>query len=146
MKKIFFTLVAFVLLSFTTSTVNEKIIKFVNDNMGKKVGTGQCWDLANAALNAAGAKWNSPYGFGTKLKYKTEPVLAGDIIHFKNVKFKHGNFYGAYPEHTAIIYKVIKKGEYQIAEQNNNNRLYVIVSDFNLAWKTVGTIDIYRPK
>lgn len=145
-KKIIFAFAILAQMAFATPTVNEKIIAFVNKNMGKKVGTGQCWDLASAALNEAGAKWNSPYEFGTKLNYTSAKVLPGDIIRFKNVKFKHGNFIGEYPEHTAIIYKVIKKGEWQIAEQNNNTRLYIVVSDFYLAWKTRGTVEIYRPK
>lgn len=146
MKTTTLALLIFLQLSFSVASVNDKIITFVNSNKGKKVGTGQCWDLASAALNFAGAKWKSPYGYGTKLNFSTETVMAGDIIHFKNVKIKHGNFTGAYPEHTAIIYKVKKKGEYEIAEQNNNNRFYVIISDFNLAWKTAGKIEIYRPK
>jgi hypothetical protein len=146
MKKLLLATIILAQFSVSAQTVNEKIIAFVNTNMGKKVGTGQCWDLANAALNAAGAKWTSPWGFGTKLNYSTQTVTPGDIIRFKKVKFKNGNFMGEYPEHTAIIYKVKKKGEWQIAEQNNNNRLFVIVSDFHLSWKTKGTVEIYHPK
>jgi hypothetical protein len=146
MKKLLFATIVLLQFGFIAPTVNEKIIAFVDKNLGKKVGTGQCWDLASAALNSAGAKWTSPWGFGTKLNYSTEPVKPGDIIRFKNVKFKNGNFIGTYPEHTAIIYKVKKKGEWKIAEQNNNARLFVIISDFHLAWKTKGTIEIYRPK
>ncbi len=146
MKKILLAIIILAQFSGSAQTVNEKVIAFVNTNMGKKVGTGQCWDLASAALNYAGAKWTSPWEFGTKVNYASQTVTPGDIIHFKKVKYKHGNFIGEYPEHTAIIYKVLKKGEWQIAEQNNNARLFVIVSDFYLAWKTKGTIEIFHPK
>lgn len=145
MKNFFFPILLLLQLCVSAQTVNEKIISFVDQNLNKKVGTGQCWDLASAALNYANAKWESPYEFGTKIN-SSQTIMPGDIIRFKNVKWKHDNYRGAYPEHTAIIYKVKKKGEYQIAEQNNNGKLYVIISDFHIAWKTSGTVEIYRPK
>ncbi len=36
--------------------MGQQIVKFVKDNFGKKVGTGECADLANHALQSVGAK------------------------------------------------------------------------------------------
>lgn len=129
----------------STEDVNAKVIAFVKKNLNKKVGRGQCWDLAQAALDDAKAKWEAPYNFGRVLNYEKEAVKAGDIIRFEKVKFANDNFEGSYPEHTAIIYEVVSPGVYKIAEQNSNNRLYVIISDFELKWKTKGKITMWRP-
>ena len=51
MKSLFATL--FILLSFTLAELpelNKKVIEYVNKNMQKKVGRGECWDLAAGAL------------------------------------------------------------------------------------------------
>ncbi|HYG50612.1 MAG TPA: hypothetical protein VD905_06895 [Flavobacteriales bacterium] len=130
----------------TPVTVNAKIIEFVDSNKGKLVGGGECWDLAKAALDYSGAKWKAPYDFGKKISYASEKVLPGDIIHFKNVHFQFENGKGSYPEHTAIIYKVNKKGEWKLAQQNFNDQRFITIDDFNLAWKKSGVIEIYRPQ
>lgn len=54
--------------------------------MGKKVGKGECWDLAAGALNEVSAKWESPYEFGNEINDKNEIVFPGDIIQFEGVK------------------------------------------------------------
>jgi hypothetical protein len=48
--------------------INKKIIAWVSAQVNKKVGTGECWDLAQKALNNSGAKWDGLYGFGKPLK------------------------------------------------------------------------------
>lgn len=128
------------------ATLNAKIIEYVDANKGKLVGSGECWDLAKAALDHAGAKWKAPFDFGKKINYTSEKVMPGDIIHFKNVAFSFENGKGTYPEHTAIIYKVTKQGEWQLAQQNYNEQRFITIDDFNLAWKKSGTIDIFRPQ
>src|SRR5688572_26729462 len=105
---IFFILSSALVKSQTPGTVNEKIIEFAKKNMGKKVDRGECWDLANSALNYAGANWTPPYGFGDKADYKNRAIKPADILQFSNVKFLYPNRSYSFPQHTAIVYKVNK--------------------------------------
>jgi myosin tail region-interacting protein MTI1 len=124
--------------------VNASIITFCESSKGKKIGKGECWDLAKAALDNAGAEWTAPYEFGTKIG-KKDPVLPGDIVQLENVKIVSDNMTWTYPHHTAIIYKVVAPGKYIIAEQNSNNKRYVIFSDFDLNNLKKGKVSIFRP-
>jgi hypothetical protein len=49
-------------------SINKQIIVFVKNNIGKKVGRGECWDLANEGLNFVSAKWDGEYNFGKEIK------------------------------------------------------------------------------
>ena len=69
-----------------TLSVNQKIVSFCNNHINKKVGKGECWDLAKEALDFANAKWTPPYNFGKIISPKKEVVLSGDIIQFEKVK------------------------------------------------------------
>src|ERR1700754_2264222 len=69
--------------------LNKKIISFVKTKIGKKVGRGECWDLAAEALNTNGAKWDGDYGFGREINLKKECVYPGDIMQFTNVSVKY---------------------------------------------------------
>jgi hypothetical protein len=73
------------------SKVSEKIIEFSLQNLGKKVDTGECWDLANKALNYAEADWEPPFKFGTKLDYPKQELKPADILQFTNIKLKFPN-------------------------------------------------------
>src|SRR5438045_4189887 len=53
-----------------TPELNKKVIEFVKTSMNKKVGAGECWDVAAEALNKAGAKWDGNYKFGKEVNYK----------------------------------------------------------------------------
>jgi hypothetical protein len=64
----------------TFPPTNIKIVEYVNTVIGKKVGRGECWDLANEALTYANARWEFPTKFGRAIDYKKEQVLAGDLI------------------------------------------------------------------
>ncbi len=130
MKSLFSFLIVLItpiLLSFNSDCseklpMNEQIIGFVNSNMNKKVGKGECWDLANEALTLVQAKWDGNLKFGRKLDYKKECVYPGDIIQFEKVKVKYTENKITYQEamahHTAIIYEVKGTGEYILAHQN----------------------------
>ena len=67
--------------------IAKKILAFCETNEGKKVGKGECWDLAKEALNQAKAVWTPPYEFGTVLT-KKEVLIAGDILQFEKVKIE----------------------------------------------------------
>ncbi len=144
------------LLSLTTDCnetlqLNQQIIEFVNSNMNKKVGKGECWDLANEALTLLQAKWDGNLKFGRKLDYKKECIYPGDIIQFEKVKVKYTEnkitYQEAMPHHTAIIYEVKGTGDFVLAHQNTAyTGRKVGTSSLNLLNVTGGKINIYRPE
>ena len=167
MKSIFFIIIflSFLLSSFTISSflkpigyfqttdsipaMNKQIIDFVKAKIKKKVGTGECWDLAAEALQIVNAKWDMKYKFGKEIDYKKEPIYPGDIIQFENVILNYEKDGKKYTEkmshHTAIIYEVINKTNYNIAHQNNGySGKKVGVSPLDLATLTKGKFKIYR--
>src|SRR5689334_13502000 len=68
-----------------TPALNQRVVDFVKSKVGKKVGAGECWDLAAEALNTAGARWDGLYGFGELVDWKKAEVYPGDIVQFENV-------------------------------------------------------------
>jgi hypothetical protein len=131
--------------------LNKQIIDFVKMNIKKKVGKGECWDLAAEALNSIGAKWNGQYVFCTEVLYKTECVYPGDIIQFKDVRVQYevnGKVYiEKMEQHTAVIYEVKNKGNYILAHQNTPfSGKKVGLSPINLKDINKGKITIYRPE
>ena len=60
--------------------LNQQIIEFVNSKMNKKVGKGECWDLANEALTLVQAKWDGNQQF--QLPTKDGKKLARKIQHW----------------------------------------------------------------
>jgi co-chaperonin GroES (HSP10) len=94
--------------------LNEKVIEFVNANMGQKVGDGICSTLiVDAIENAKGEKLGRrrvklfsntyTYDYGKKISYKK--IKPGDIVLYKKIS------------HIGIVYEV---GDNYIvtAEQN----------------------------
>jgi hypothetical protein len=132
--------------------INDRILSFVNSVMGTTVGRGECWDLAQEALDAAGADWNRPFNFGTLLDPDKDRVKPGDIIQFKTVKIvevkpdggMRWEVLGA-PDHTAVILSVRGKKEYTLAHQNIGGKRSVMSSAVNLNLATSGKYWIYRP-
>jgi len=129
--------------------LNQSIISFVNDHLNKKVGRGECWDLAAVPLNNLRAKWDGNLSFGTKVDYKSECVYPGDIIQFERViveyKYDGGFSRDEMPHHTAIIYEVKSTGDFIIAHQNYNNKRKVILTPLTMANIKKGKAVIYRP-
>ena len=129
-----------------TSLINKKVVSFCEKNIDKKVGNGECWDLAKESLNFAGATWTPPYEFG-KIILPTNAVLPGDIIQFEKVKIVYPDkSWKELPHHTAIVYKVISRGKYIIAEQNSNNKKFVVLTEIDLNYLKKGKFTIYRPQ
>jgi hypothetical protein len=139
--------------SFTDSIpeMNKQIIEFVNSKIQKKVGTGQCWDLAAEVLISANAKWNMKYVFGKEIDYKKEPVFPGDIIQLEGVVLNYVINGKKYTEkmthHTAIIYEVKDKTSFTLAHQNTGyTGKKVGLSPLELTTLTKGKFKIYRPE
>jgi hypothetical protein len=131
--------------------INKKIINYVKKTIGKKVGRGECWDIAQAALDDLHANWKRVTDFGKKIDWKKEKVLPGDIIQFRNVKIVTKTKKGTrietigQPDHTAIVYSVKKKGVYEIAHQNIGGKRFMLIGTLNLTGNVTGKIDFYRP-
>lgn len=144
-------------LSSDQSGINSKVIDYVNQNMGKKVGRGECWDLAAEALAYSNAYFDrrsvkTAMIYGRELDPSKDKILPGDMIQFKKVKMKwqEGNtIYQAelgMPDHTAIVYKVNGTGDYEIAHQNTGEwGRKVGVNNFKLDRVTGGKLKFYRP-
>ena len=73
----------------STPVLNKQIVDFVKTKIGKKVGKGECWDVAAEALNTVGAKWDGNYKFGNEVNYKKDCVFPGDIMQFEGVTLKY---------------------------------------------------------
>ncbi|HUR32145.1 MAG TPA: hypothetical protein VMZ69_11995, partial [Saprospiraceae bacterium] len=130
-------------------TLNTHIVEFVKSKLNKKVGRGECWDLASEALNTQHAKWDGRYKYGTLVDYKTECVYPGDIIQFERVvvecKFDGGMTRDEMPHHTAVVYEVQSTGNFIIAHQNYNNKKKVVLTSLNMENIKRGKATIYRP-
>lgn len=132
------------------SPLNKEILEWVSTQINKKVGTGQCWDLAQQALNKSGAKWDGMYDFGRPLA-KGECVMPGDIIQFEKVKAKRmingSEFREEFPHHTAVVFSVNSSDEIKLIHQNTGyNGKKVAVSDFYFSSIKSGKYTIFRPE
>ena len=134
----------------STPDLNKKIIEFVNANMNKKVGRGECWDLAAQALNSNNARWDRRLNYGTKVDYKLECIYPGDIIQMERVyieeKVDGGTYRSEIPHHTAIVYEVKSTGQFIVAHQNYNNKKRVVLTPINMNNIKRGKAMIYRPQ
>ncbi|MBY0426570.1 MAG: hypothetical protein K2Q22_13095 [Cytophagales bacterium] len=132
-------------------TINQLIVQNLQSLINTQVGRGECWDLADKLLTDASAKWTPPYVYGKAVNPMKDSILAGDMIQFEGIKLeyeKDGAFYKESMEHhTAVVYKVIDKGKYLIAHQNNAySGRKVGVSELQLPWVKKGKMYFYRPE
>ncbi len=129
---------------------NQKVLEYVNTVIGKKVGAGECWDLANEALTFAQAKWTFPNTFGKPYDYKKSQIMPGDLIQLSNVTIesRKGNSVSTITmaKHTAIVYSVGENGKIKVAEQNFNNIRKIVLNDWNLPDVKKGKLQFYRPQ
>lgn len=131
--------------------LNRQIIDYVKTTIGKKVDRGECWDLANQALILIKADWDLKYKYGTLVDPKKDIIYPGDLIQFEGVKVKYKKGNATYTEtmdhHTAIIYRVIDKGVFELAHQNTGfSGRKVGLSTLDLSTIIKGKMSIYRPK
>ena len=156
--------------------LNQKILSFCKKSVGKKVGDGQCADLAYQALMRAGAV--SPDSFrdnpkpgdyvwgeliyGPKIDAKQHmetgdrmAVRPGDVIQMRDVIIEHVEESEEYvtretidaDHHTAIVSGVSKDGlTYEIIEQNANEVPTVTKGSLYLEDMMSGYILVYRAK
>jgi hypothetical protein len=128
--------------------IGETVAAYAEAHMGTKVGRGECWDLAQVALNAAGAQWDGAYAFGEVVT--AEAARRGDIVQFDRVVVEHRTEMSVAREalgpHTAIVIEVLAPGRFLLAHQNYGpqgrkvSRYELIVADVRR-----GTITFHRP-
>ena len=145
----------FVLHTAELPDVNRKIVEYVDTVIGKKVGRGECWDLASAAMNHADAfldrsSQETIYVFGKEIDPDKVKVLPGDIIQFENVRMEYARGNAVYTEtmlhHTAIVYELLGQNYFKLAHQNTSfSGKKVGISEFALADVKKGDVIIYRP-
>ncbi len=146
-----FLFLSFSLVKSQMPPLNQKILNFVKQNMGKTVDRGECWDLAAVPLYEFKAKWDGSFQFGKLLDPEKDVIFPGDIIQFFDVVFEYKKDDVLYKEtmgqHTAIVYKVIAKKHYEIAHQNTSEWGRIVqTSTINLKDLKVGKIYFYRPQ
>ena len=153
--------------------LGAKVLKFSKDNVGKKVGDGECAALAMEALEAAGAKTTVDFGvsgavgdyeWGTLVKDYAD-VRPGDIVQFRDVKIvittvtkvpgggtRTSTASQSMAQHTAVVSANAGKGRFEMLQQNagaadddDKIRKTVRESDLDLSGKTEGKVWFYRP-
>lgn len=158
MKFILFIGICFGALSFSAQAqdckdvpaLNQQIVQLAKGKIKKKVGRGECWDLAYFVLEETSAEWDGMYKYGRLIDPKKECVFPGDIIQFENVKvrWKSGNTSNTttMKHHTAIITEILNEGEWRIIHQNSaDHGRKVGESSFYPTHVVSGKVMIYRP-
>jgi len=133
-----------------TPELNKKILALADKKMSKKVGTGECWDLAYYVLEETNAEWDEFEVYGALIKYKTDCIFPGDLIQFEKIKleWEEGDmtYYETMQHHTAIVYEVIDKNLLVLIHQNTGHHgKKVGTSEFRLDAIVKGEIFVYRP-
>jgi hypothetical protein len=135
--------------------INQRIIQYVQGVVGKQVGRGECWDLADEALTKSGARFDKSsektlYIFGEEYNPQKQIILPGDIIQFQKVvvKYQEGNMImtESFTHHTAIVYEVNNNHQIRLAHQNTSRTgKKVGISTLNLENVQKGKMFFYRP-
>jgi hypothetical protein len=133
--------------------LNARVLAFAKSKMDQKVGNGQCWTLAYAALKSAGARLPGVDGYGTYVFGRGLPldrIAPGDVVQFEKVRFKETRPDGSwlsftFPHHTAIVYAV-KGRTVTFIHQNVNDVKRVRLNTFNLDALKGGSLKVYRPQ
>jgi cell wall-associated NlpC family hydrolase len=134
-------------------TINRKVVQFARAYIGQQVGNGECWTLADRALQAAGAHRPGTRGYPTYVfgKQISRPALQpGDIIQFEGVRFKHYRPNGSwssneFPHHTAVVAGV-RGTRITLLHQNVSGKRTVQTGVIDMADFRRGTLRYYRPQ
>lgn len=126
------------------SEIQREVVNFAADNIGKRIGRGECWDLADQALRAAGAEPPRGYTFGTPIPL--DEIQPGDILQFTAARFDEPGYWTimGMPNHTAVVHAVGDTRAF-ILQQNFNGKRYVTTYDLNLNNLTSGSLEAFRP-
>ncbi len=147
------------------ATLNPKVLQWASGQVGKQIGAGECWDLANKALLQAGAGTSSDFGsmdadadyvWGDEVALKD--ALPGDILQYRDyemttttttdVTFADGTGWSdvddphtetiGHPHHTSILSKNPGTGGITVLEQNYKGNKEAVRSS-TIRWKDLST-------
>lgn len=123
-----------------------KIAAFCKHNMGKQVGNGECWTLADEAFKASGAE--RPAGqsrvWGRLVDFEKEPIEPGDVVEFLAAQISGYGTTG--PNHTAVVVKGGRRGQCTVGEQNWGGVKKVRETSLDLRGLVSGQVMVYRPE
>lgn len=150
------------------SVLGNAVAQFAQTNLGSQVGNGECWTLAERALQNAGARTSTEimgrigpdddYVWGDAITAASLEV--GDIIQFRRYTYRYDSSDGSWreesrPHHTAIVASAPDtSGSVEVFECNVNgsrnvqrNRLYLRTGTSSGGSVTVsGQMWFYRPQ
>jgi hypothetical protein len=148
------------------------ILAYCRENVGRKIGTGQCASLASSALRNAGAAvragpdwpgdgdyvWGDAVAFvkvgltGLKGVKDLAHVRAGDIVQFHDAEFsgfdhaQEGVYRLEAAHHTAVLESVdLRRRTITVLHQNWNGHQSVRRQTLYLGGMTHGWLRFYRP-
>lgn len=115
---------------------SQKVYQWARQQLNKRVGAGECWDLADRALRQAGARSSATtgrddnYDWGTPIN-PVQAVIPGDVLQFRGytvkttvtTKYPDQSTESTYeiverPHHTAIVAANLGAKGLEILEQN----------------------------
>ena len=123
------------------AALNLRVLRFAILQIGKQVGNGQCSELVEQALRAAGAKIEGNT-FGTPIPLKA--LQPGDILQFTTVRIETGNavYLMGTPNHFGIVYAV--QGTKILMLHQNFGKTIVTPLEFDLRDVKQGSVTAYR--
>jgi hypothetical protein len=155
----------------STASLGEQVLTFARRQHGRRVGSGECFDLADRALRHAGAKHASDYGEITASadyvwgrEVNLADIRPGDIIQFRDYHYRLEKSDGSWeeeqerPHHTAVVESIDEHDKITVLEQNappgsNVHRieLYLSSTSFNernirITITVQGQVWFYRPE
>ncbi len=154
------------------ATLAQKVVQYARSKIGKRVyfrpkAHGECWDLAEKALEKSGAQTstkimgsiaaNANYEWGTKVGLNQ--IKPGYIVQFRNHRnvivirknFRNGEWKEnkstvTRAHHTAIVDKILPQGKITLLEQNQNGNTRVARNEVffkSRTWsKSMGTFQL----
>ena len=126
--------------------VRRKVVGYAKKNLGKKVGNGECWTLADVAYKFAKIQrpGKDQRVWGRLVDWENEDFLPGDVLELQAAGFSDGNASG--PKHTAIVMKQgRRRGEMVVYHQNWGRPGKVVsLTTFDLTKLVSGKALVYR--
>jgi hypothetical protein len=125
--------------------IELKMAAYCRKQLGRRVGNGECWTLADEAFKACGLKrpGQEPRVWGRLLDLGKEEMRAGDIVEYRSARFANGAFTG--PEHTAVVVRGGRR-KATVAEQNWSGHKTVRETEFDPGALVAGKVMVYRPE
>jgi hypothetical protein len=116
---------------------SPKVYEWARQQLNKRVGIGQCWDLADRALRQAGARSSTTtgpddnYDWGTPVN-PVQAVIPGDILQFRNYTVKT-TVTTKYPDQsTDSTFEIIGRPHHTAVVAANNGAKGIEILEQNL--------------